>query len=176
MAKKKVTKRADVTPIKRGRRRGHAKAGTAAEVRRQKAAFLKQLKASIGNVSHACECSGMTRKKAYDWRKSDNAFAEQWDAIVSCWTDQLEESAMRRAIHGGIKRNYDRNGNLISEEKVHETPLTIFMLRAKRRDIYGDKVEISLTPEEFAREVQSALVTEETAAENASDVHSSEDE
>lgn len=84
--------------------------------------LLRQL--ALGkSVSAACKLEGIGRTAYYEWRKQDPAFAEAADEAIEQGTDRLEDEAMRRALN----------------RKSPSDTLLIFLLKARRREIYGDK-------------------------------------
>jgi hypothetical protein len=62
----------------------------------------------------------------YDWRSGDADFAAAWDAAVETGTDMLEDEATRRALEGSDL-------------------LLIFLLRAKRPELYNRKQQVALS-------------------------------
>ena len=84
-------------------------------------AFLEKMRMT-GNVYLSCEVAGIPRSTAYYWRNKYVTFAKQWDQAKEDACDVLEMEAWRRAM----KENSDR--------------LLIFLLKAHRRDVYGDVV------------------------------------
>jgi hypothetical protein len=61
--------------------------------------FLKAL-ADTGNVTAAVAVAGTSRTRVYEFRKTDTAFAADWDEAEEIATDRLEDEARRRAIEG----------------------------------------------------------------------------
>lgn len=77
-----------------------------------------------GNVAKACGRARIDRRTAYNWQKCDPAFAQAWDEAFQGRLDSLEEALIRRGT-----RDSDR--------------AAFGMLKAHRREIYGDKVEVT---------------------------------
>jgi len=94
---------------------------TLAKARERMDRFIERLRDS-GNVRASCQAAGIPRITAYYWRKKYVTFAKQWDQAKEDACDVLEMEAWRRAM----KENSDR--------------LLIFLLKAHRRDVYGDVV------------------------------------
>lgn len=88
-------------------------------------AFLAMLRNSA-NVRLSCASAGISRKTAYAHRQADPEFREQWDEALEDACDLLEASARMRAMLG-------------------DTTLTIFLLKAHRSEVYGDKVKQDIT-------------------------------
>lgn len=92
---------------------------------KKRRAFLDTLAEGL-SVKAACEAGGFSRNTAYRWREEDPDFAKQWDDAVEAGTDILEDVAHRRAIE-------------------HSDTLTIFLLKARRKEKYADLVRNRLT-------------------------------
>jgi hypothetical protein len=73
------------------------------------------------SITAACERAVIVRSTAYDWRKTDAAFAAAWDDALEAGTDTLEDEAVTRAKDGS-------------------DTLLIFLLKARRPDKYKDRV------------------------------------
>ena len=92
----------------------------------KKGKFLKSLSTGIPNVARACRAAAIGRTLAYQWRKDDPDFAEQWENAYQNAIDNLEETAWKRA----------------GREKNPSDTLLIFVLKSNRREIYGDRQQI----------------------------------
>ena len=84
--------------------------------------FLAKFR-NCGNVRLACRAAGIPRKTAYRWRNKWSTFAAEWDEAKEDACDVLEGEAWKRAVKGQSDR------------------LLMFLLKAHRREVYGDKVE-----------------------------------
>lgn len=85
--------------------------------------FLLALR-QTGVVFYACEQAHIARAMAYRARRADPQFREDWETAMQEGIDQLEAVAFERARSG------------LSDV------LLIFLLKNKRRHIYGDKIQI----------------------------------
>jgi hypothetical protein len=103
-------------------------------------AFLKAL-GEGKSVSAAAILARVGRQSVYDWRRSDADFAARWDAAVEVGTDRLEDEAFRRG-HNGVTKPVYHNGVIVGEIQEYSDTLLIFMLKGRRRSIYGDKHEL----------------------------------
>ena len=92
-----------------------------AETEAERQRFLAALR-NTGNVRAACQEAGIARVKAYRWRNKWSSFATAWDEAIEDACDLLEAVAWLRA-KGGSDR------------------LLMFLLKAHRRDTYGDKMQ-----------------------------------
>lgn len=90
----------------------------------RKATFLLFL--SEGNtVTLAARAIGVSRQAAYQYRDNDPEFRQLWDNAIEEGIDTLENEAITRA-----KKSSDL--------------LLIFLLKAKRPDVYRDQIEINV--------------------------------
>lgn len=76
------------------------------------------------SIATACKAENIGRQSYYDWRNDDPEFAKAADEAVEIGIDLLEDEANRRA-----------KGPMGSDT------LLIFLLKSRRRSVYGDKVE-----------------------------------
>ena len=87
--------------------------------------FLDRLRQS-GNVRLACQAAGIPRRTAYNWRGKWSTFSDEWQEALDDALDILEGKAWERAAQ-------------------HSDRLLMFLLKAHRRDVYGDKQELDVT-------------------------------
>ncbi len=90
--------------------------------------FLRTL-ADTGVIADACRATGISRRAAYDRRKSASgrAFALAWDAALLISRNPLGDDVLSRARHGVIDRVY-RNGELVAERHRYDNRLTMAVL------------------------------------------------
>lgn len=72
------------------------------------------------SVSAACRAARIARSSYYLWLDEDEAFAADVRDAIEAGTDKLEDSAVKQALDGN-------------------TTLMVLMLKARRREVYGDK-------------------------------------
>ena len=105
--------------------------------------FLETLRRTA-NVSDAARAAGIDRKTAYNWRRDNVLFCDQWKQALEEAADVLEAEARRRAIEG-----YDEpliyGGRLICDaegrpviRKRYSDGLLRMLLRAHRPAQYRD--------------------------------------
>lgn len=70
----------------------------------------------------AARAAGVTRKTLFNWKASNESFAQRWDDANETVTDAIEATATEKAIAG-------------------DTALLIFMLKTRRRNVYQERVE-----------------------------------
>ena len=123
--------------------------------------FLAAL-AHDASVTAAAAAAGIGRVTAYDWRNADPEFAAAWDEAVQLGLSAAEDELIRRAVHG-VRRvvvshgrvMVDAEGNPIAEHQYSD-PLLMFLLKSRRRDIYGDKQDVNLNVTENLAEAMEA--------------------
>jgi hypothetical protein len=77
-----------------------------------------------GTVTAACKEAKIGRQTWYDWVEKDSKFAQAVKDAYEQVTDEIEECLLDK-IRGG------------------DTNATIFALKSRRREVYGDRQEIS---------------------------------
>ena len=87
----------------------------------KKSVFLETLRDG-NSVATAAKRIGVSRKTVYEWRKADDEFRAEWETALEEGTDGLEDVAIKRAKEGS-------------------DTLLIFMLKARRREVYADLVK-----------------------------------
>ena len=104
---------------------GNGTNGTLASNREAMDRFLDKLRHS-GNVRLSCKAAGVPRRTAYNWRDKWKTFADEWAEALEEALDILEAEAWRRAVEESSDR------------------LLMFLLKAHRRGLYGDKQELDI--------------------------------
>jgi hypothetical protein len=89
--------------------------------------FLKHLR-QCGIVGAAAARAGIGRTVVYDWRNTDEAFANKWDEALELAYDDLEASILERAKNGS-------------------DTLAIFAAKAQWPDKYRERVDIRNHPD-----------------------------
>lgn len=91
------------------------------------------------NVSAAARAAGVTRQAAYLHRQADPEFAAAWDDAVDQSTDELVGEMYRRA-KDGVREPVFFMGDVCGHKQKYSDTLAIFLAKAHRPDVYGDKV------------------------------------
>ena len=146
-----------------GSGRVHSSEEEKAEVKQK---FIDGLIDNYGCVIDGLRRAGISRKKYDRLRAEDPEFANMVSEIREGFIDKLERSCMKRAIEGH-KKTVTAMGEVVGEDTVYETGLSIFMLKCNRPGQYGDKIEVNIGPEELAKQMQSLIAGEDQAAANA---------
>ena len=94
--------------------------------------------ADSGNINAACEAARLSRAAMYEWRADDPSFAAEWDAALELGLDSLEDELMRRAKDGTLRPVF-QGGELVGQIREYSDTLGIFMLKSRRRQVYGDR-------------------------------------
>ena len=90
--------------------------------------LLEALKIHNGMIALACESVGLERRDFYRFYKSDDRFAEEYNAILERVIDRVEKTLIEKALEGdmraietflkakGKKRGYDKEAASITDE------------------------------------------------------------
>lgn len=92
-------------------------------------AFVKAIREGA-TVAEACTAAHIGETTARRYRDSFPEFAQAWADAYEARTDLLEQEAEKRALN----RMDPESGRLIT-----------FLLRGRRRKVYGDKLEVDAT-------------------------------
>ena len=115
--------------------------------------FIVELRAH-GNISAAARSIGFTRQAAYRLRKQNEAFAEQWDEAVNGYLDELESVVADRGLNGTLKPIVYQ-GEITGYVREFDTNAALATLRAKRRTVWGEKMDVTSGDEPLAASVQT---------------------
>jgi len=99
-------------------------------------AFLAALQ-KLPVVRVACQQAGISRAEAYRARTRDAAFASSWEEALQDGLDIIEAQLMTRAIKS-------------------DTVASIFILKNRRPEIYGENVNVNVSGSLSVEEVQQA--------------------
>ncbi len=123
--------------------------GRAARTPGAREAFLAALEES-GNVTASATAAGLKRSTVYQWRSEDPEFAEAWDAALELGLDALEDEAIRRG-KDGVESYVVSHGRIVLGpdgkpliERKYSDGLLLAILRARRREVWGDKQDVNL--------------------------------
>lgn len=133
-----------------------------------KPAFLEALR-NMPVLRHACEAAGVDPATAWRARQADEEFEAQVKEAMECGIDRAEQAAFSRAVDGwhepvidkgrlayAYERTVDEDGKEsyrpILDANGQPVPLTIrkhsdqllqFVLKGRRRNVFGDKTELT---------------------------------
>lgn len=119
--------------------------------RRKQRLFLRGF-ASTGVVLDGLLAAGVSRDVEHYWRKNDEAYLALFRVAEAHAADIVEREAIRRAVHGYEEPVIFQGQPTIvtdeatGKEKVYTTRkysdgLMALVLKGRRREVYGDKVE-----------------------------------
>jgi hypothetical protein len=111
------------------------RSSTVAWTNEQRSLFLGHL-AESANVRRSSDAAGKSTSAAYALRKRDPAFAQKWADALEQALDLLEAHIIERA-GVGVTKDYFYQGESRGLFKEHSNDLAMFMLRARRPEIYG---------------------------------------
>lgn len=97
-------------------------------------------------------------KAMSQWRQQDRAFGDLCREAEEACIDRLEQEAVRRAMHG-VADVVIHGGKIVMDPRTSDDPdgpkpllkrtysdgLMMFILKGRRRDVYGDKLETDNT-------------------------------
>lgn len=114
---------------------------------RAKHAFLEVYR-EWANITYACQQTGVGRSTVYAWQEHDSEFAAAFHTAGEQATERLEREAWRRATEGSpYKRTSYWHGEPVgTDEKIeYSDNLLMLLLRARRPDLYREKVDVGVT-------------------------------
>lgn len=134
-----------------------AQPDTIKKTREWPANFLAAL-AEAPNVAAACQAAGVGRSTAYDHRRGSPEFAAAWEAALDAGTDALVGECYRRARHGAERPVY-QGGEKVGSVTEYSDTLAIFLLKAHRPEVYGDRSKVDMTTAGKPLEAGAAPIT-----------------
>jgi hypothetical protein len=102
---------------------------------RQRSQFLAAL-AENANVKASAAAAGKAANAAYGLRKREPAFAQAWEDAIEQALDLLEALIIARAGEG-VEKDYFYQGETHGKFREYSDQLAMFLLRARRSEIYG---------------------------------------
>jgi hypothetical protein len=140
------------------------KSGTKTDIRKKQrearnAAFLEAL-GKLGVVTAAAKVAGINRQYVYELAKKDPTFAAAMEDALEQSLDLLELSLRRRGQEGVLEPVYYK-GKLIGEIRKYSDTAAIFILKGRRKGIFGDNrvavnVQADASTDSIARAIQAA--------------------
>jgi hypothetical protein len=96
-----------------------------------------------GRMGHSARAAGVTPPTVRRAMENDPDFAEACLAAEHDYRDRLIEHHQNLVFEGQTKITYDRQGNVVSEEKIY--PIRLIELELKKHDEgYRDKREVDM--------------------------------
>ncbi|HMB75485.1 MAG TPA: hypothetical protein VKN76_03740 [Kiloniellaceae bacterium] len=125
---------------------------------KRRARFLEVL-SEHAIVGRAAAAAGASRSAFYRWRREDPDFAADWDEAVDLGISALEDEALRRALEGEETPVFHGGKQIGVTRKLSER-LLIFMLKARRPEIYGDRATAPAAERRAAQAAAEAAAAE----------------
>lgn len=115
-----------------------------ARMAKKQTLFLQRF-AETGNITQSALAADIARTTIYQWLEHSDAFQAAFRDAEKQAIDVLEYACWQRAKEGVPfeRSTYDRQGNLVATEKrvEYSDRLAMFLLKARDRPKYGDKVQ-----------------------------------
>lgn len=92
------------------------------------------------SVRRAVKVAGVDLTLPYHRRKTDEVFRQAWREAVDIGTEFLEQEAARRAYHGTLRPVFQK-GTCVGHVREYSDTLMIFLLKARRPEVYREGVE-----------------------------------
>ena len=103
--------------------------------------FLAEL-AEGHTVKAATVLAKIGHTAVYERREKDPVFAQAWAEALEQGTQVLEEEARRRALVGVTEPVFYK-GEVCGEVQKYSDTLLIFMLKARRPEVYRERFDVS---------------------------------
>ena len=98
--------------------------------------------AQVPVVARAARKVGIDRTRIHQLCRDDPDFKERFEEAPQSGIDRAEAEAYRRAVKGTTKGVWHM-GVKVGEELVYSDSLLATILRANRKHLYGEKVEVT---------------------------------
>lgn len=110
---------------------------------RAKGIFLDEY-AKWGRIGESAFHAGVTAQRVRKELEEDDDFGEAMLVAEEAYQDKLVNHHQDLIFNGTVKKVYDRNGNLVSEETIYPIPLIQMELRRHIKG-YRERQEVSVT-------------------------------
>lgn len=112
---------------------------SARTAQRLKGKFLEAY-ARLGNASAVQDETGISRFHHIKWLAKSADYRKRFEEAEEAATEILEREALRRAVHGREEPVY-YNGQQVGKVTKYSDVLLIFLLKAKRPDVYRERYD-----------------------------------
>ncbi len=123
--------------------RAGSRAAEAADRQRKQSAFLAAF-AEHATIAVAATAAHVGRRTHYNWLEADEAYAARFKDVEEGVTEALEAEARRRA-QDGVDEPVHYQGKKVDTIRRYSDTLLIFLLKARRPEVYRERVDHSLT-------------------------------
>lgn len=97
-----------------------------------------------GRMGDSARAAGVTNKTVREHMAKDEDFAEACLEAEEEYRSRLVAHQQDLVFNGTVKKTFDRQGNVVSEEQIYPIPLIQMELR-KHDEGYRDKKEVGIT-------------------------------
>lgn len=105
-------------------------------------AYFAALEVCRGQKTKAAKAADITPRSVQRRRLNDHAFATAENERMQFVKDVVEDEITRRAIDGVVRKRYDRNGKLISEEIEYSDTLILRLAERLETGTWRQKQQI----------------------------------
>lgn len=124
-----------------------------------KAEFIENLSRGW-TVTAAAKATKISRRGVYFWRDEDPDFAAAWDDAIAAGNEMLEQEAYRRAVEGNMRPVFIK-GEMVGEVREYSDHLLMFLLRGRKPETFGNRVDLTSKGESLASHFARALLAED---------------
>ena len=118
-----------------------------------------ELIASGCTVTDAARECGISRNNIYQYADKNEEFKQTIQRAYADSADYLEAEARRRAIHGVVRKKFDKGVPIIDPatgeqytEREYSDTLLIFLLKGRRPEVFGERVRVDHAGKPFDAE------------------------
>lgn len=131
-----------------GKKNGHSLCPIEKEA--EQAAVLEAF-LEVGTLAEACRRAKVGYHRAYTWKCTDSEWAEKLRTLQEAVADRVEGAILERAVDGieeyvvsgGLPVPDPEKPGKFLKRRIYSDKLAEFYLRGRRRDVFGEKKEIS---------------------------------
>lgn len=97
-----------------------------------------------GKKELSAKAAGISYTSMACFRDDNPEFAAAEEAVLALRSQRIAQQLEREAMQGSTSITYDKDGNILNERKVLETPLRLAMLK-RHGEGYVEKSELDIT-------------------------------
>lgn len=114
-------------------------------------------------IKHVLNRTGYTRRQLQRLRETSEDFAVRFDSAKEDGTDMYVAEAHRRAVTGIDKPIYYK-GEKVDTVKEYSDAMLIFLLKARDRARFGDKLQVADNPKDLIDPAEGLVAARRRAA------------